>query len=196
HREEQNNWHISMVCCNPPAVLGDRHLSYACLWVLLWQIHVQGNRLGVGHRHAAGGGPDWTDRDYHLAAPQGDRFPDVPLCRWLRSWATVRARCRQGWRAASPFRRGSVHALSGGPNHNRQASRLRPWLRGGVLLRVADDLRSDGPLDRRHQPTWLGRRPGQEPAQLHAGCLRRDLHVWHCRLGNRDRPAWPVPAPL
>src|SRR5467141_1261288 len=61
---------------------------------------------------------------------------------------------------------------------------------------VADDLRSDGPLDRRHQPTWLGRRPIQEPAQLNASCLRRDLHVRHGRLCDRDRPAWPVPAPL
>ena len=35
--------------------------------------------------------------------------------------------------------------------------RLRLGLRGGILLGVADDLRRDGPLDRRHQPAWPGR---------------------------------------
>ncbi len=50
-----------------------------------------------------------------------------------------------------------------GPLRDRQACRLRPRLRGRALLRVADDLRRDGPVDRRHQSAGPGRRSGQEP---------------------------------
>ena len=47
------------------------------------------------------------------------------------------------------------------PGRNRQDSRLRPGLCGRVLLRVADDLRRDGPLDRRRSTdlAWLPIRP-------------------------------------
>ena len=62
---------------------------------------------------------------------------------------------------------------------DREDRRLRPRLRGRALLGVADDLRRDGPLDRRHQPAGPGRRSGQGPDRLDAGRLRRDLHVRH-----------------
>ena len=40
---------------------------------------------------------------------------------------------------------------------DREGRRLRPRLRGRALLGLADDLRRDGPLDRRHQPAWAWR---------------------------------------
>ncbi len=73
------------------------------------------------------------------------------------------------------------------PCRDREVRRLRPRLRGRALLRLADDLRRDGPLDRRHQPAGPGARSSQGSARLDAGRLRRDLHVRHHRLGDRDR---------
>src|SRR3989442_9763441 len=67
-------------------------------------------------------------------------------------------------------------------------STLFPYTTLFQSLRVADNLRSDGPLDRRHQPTWLGRRPSQEPAQFHAGCLRRDLRSEEHTSELQSRP--------
>src|SRR6266850_2120088 len=66
-------------------------------------MHLQGTWLGVSHRYSAGGRPDRTNRDHHLAASQGDSVPVVFVRRRLRGRATVRPRCRQGWRATSPF---------------------------------------------------------------------------------------------
>ena len=82
-----------------------------------------------------------------------------------------------------------------GPRRDRQGGRLRPRLRGGAVLGLADDLRRDGPLDRRHQPAGPGRRPGQGAARLDADRLCGDLHVRHRRLGDRDRAARPGAAP-
>ena len=45
-------------------------------------------------------------------------------------------------------------SLPADPRRDREDRRLRPRLRGRALLGVADDLRRDGPLDRRHQPDW------------------------------------------
>ena len=81
-----------------------------------------------------------------------------------------------------------------GPCRDREVRRLRPRLRGRAVLGVADDLRRDGPVDRRHQPAGSGRRPGQGPARLDAGRLRRDLHVRHDGLGDRDRRPRPQAA--
>ena len=47
------------------------------------------------------------------------------------------------------------------PGRDREVRRLRPRLCGRTLFGVADDLRRDGPLHRRHQPDWACRRPGQ-----------------------------------
>ena len=44
-----------------------------------------------------------------------------------------------------------------GPGRDRQVRRLRPRLRGRPLFGIADDLRRDGPLHRRHQPPGHGR---------------------------------------
>ena len=96
-----------LVLFDTEAIPGDCDLPDACHRVLLRQVHLQGHRPGVGHRDAAGRRPDRTDRDHHRAAAQGDGVPDVPVRRRLRGRAAVRARRRQGRRAAG--------ALLGGP---------------------------------------------------------------------------------
>ena len=80
------------------------------------------------------------------------------------------------------------------PCRDREVRRLRHRLRGRTLLGVADDLRRDGPVDRRHQPAGPGRRSGQGPDRLDADRLRRDLHVRHDGLGDRDRRPRPEAA--
>ena len=162
--------------------------------LLLWQVHLQGHRPGVGHRHPAGRRPDRTDRDHDRAAAQGDGLPHVPVRRRLRRRAAVRARRRQGRPAAGALRGGPVRVLPARPGRDREDRRLRPRLRGRPLLGVADDLRRDGPLDRRHQPAGPARRSGQGPARLDADRLRGDLHVRHHGLGDRDRRPRPEAA--
>ena len=92
------------------------------------------------------------------------------------------------------FSVGAVPAQPAGPRRDREAGRLRSRLCGRALLRVADDLRRDGPVDRRHQSAGPGRRAGQGPDRLDAGRLRRHLHVRHDGLGGRDRGARPQAA--
>ncbi len=72
-----------------------------------------------------------------------------------------------------------------------KAGGLRSRLCGRALLGVADDLRRDGPVDRRHQSGGPGRRSGQGPDRFDAHRLRRDLHVRHHGLGGRDRRPRP-----
>ena len=114
-------------------------------------------------------------------------LPHVPVRRRLRRRAAVRPRHREGWGAAGDLRGGPVRLQPAGPRRHLQAGRLRPRLLGRVLLGIADALRRDGALDRRHQPAGHGRRPGQGPDRLDAGRLRRDLHVRHRGLGDRHR---------
>ena len=154
----------------------------------------KGIGLGAVTATLLAGVADRADRDHHRAAAQGDGLPDVPVRRRLRRRAAVRPRRRQGRRAAGDLLGGPMRVLPAGPRRDREDRRLRPRLRGRALLGVADDLRRDGPVDRRHQPAGPGRRSGQGPDRLDAGRLRRDLHVRHHRLGDRDRRARPQAA--
>ena len=98
-----------------------------------------------------------------LAAAQGLGLPAVPVRRRLRRRAAVRARRREGRPAAGAVLGGAVRVLPRGAGRHRQDGGLRPRLRGGPLLRVADDLRRDGPLDRRDQPRWASTRSRPRP---------------------------------
>ena len=99
-----------------------------------------------------------------------------------------------GRRAAGALLGRPVPVQPPGPGGDREAGRLRSRLCGRALLGVADDLRRDGPVDRRHQSVGPGRRSGQGPDRLDAGRLRGDLHVRHDGLGGRDRRARPQAA--
>src|SRR3979490_65084 len=54
-----------------------------------------------------------------------------------------------------------VFSLAGCGGGGRKVRRLRPRLRGWTLLGLADDLRRDGALDRRDQPTGPAPRSSQ-----------------------------------
>jgi len=85
----------------------------------------------VSHRYSAGGRPDRTNRDHHLAASQGDSVPVVFVRRRLRGRPQfVRGVAKDGVPQAL-FAIVQCVPLPGGPGRNRQASRLRPRLRAG-----------------------------------------------------------------
>jgi len=168
-----------------------RDLPFPLSRVLLRQVHLQGHRPGLGHRHPARRRHHRPDRHHHQSAPQGVRLPHVPLRGRLRRGAAVRARRRQGWPAAGDLRGGPVRLQPPGARRDREIRGLRSGLRRGPVLGIADDLRGDGPLDRRHQSPGPARRAGQGAAGRHADRLRRDLHVRHRGLRDRHRPHLP-----
>ena len=151
----------------------------------------KGIGLGSVTATTACGRSDRADRNYHLAAPEVHRLPDVPVRRWIWRRTAVRPRCRQGRHAASYLCGRPMLVLSSRPRRDRQVRRLRPGLCRRIVLRLADDLRRDGPLDRRHQPARTSCRSNQASVGLDADRLRCHIHFWNrgFRAGHCPRSA-------
>ena len=77
----------------------------------------------------------------------------------------VRGDCQQR-PAAGDLLGGAVRVQPARLRGGRKARRLRPRLRGRTLLGLADDLRRDGTLDRRHQPAGPARRSSPRPCSI------------------------------
>src|SRR2546429_182113 len=81
---EVNDGHGIVDRSNSPTIPGDRHFLDPRSWVLLWQIYLQRNWLGFGHRHASGRRAHRTAWHHHLGTAEGHRLPLVSVCRRLR----------------------------------------------------------------------------------------------------------------
>ncbi len=162
-QSEDNMFHDRLVLRHAETVSGNRDFPDARSRLLLRQVHVQGHRPRIGHRHAARRRADRPDRYHDRAASEGDRVPDVPVRRRLRRRTAVRARRRQGWPAAGGLLGGPVRVQPAGLRRDREDRRLRSRLRGRPLLGLADDFRRDGPFDRRDQPPRHGTRRKPRP---------------------------------
>ena len=101
----------------------------------------------------------------------------------------------QGRRAAGALLRGPMRALPAGPvSRSRSSSGYDLGYAAGLYsgsqtISAAMGLSTDA-INR----TGPGRRSGQGPDRLDAGRLRRDLHVRHDGLGDRDRRPRPQAA--
>ena len=176
-----------MVCDNVAYQPGDRDLSRARSRLLLRQVHLQGHRPGIGDLHPDRRRGDWADRHHDQPAAQGVFVPHVPVRRRLRRRAAVRARHRQGRRAAGALLGGPMRVLPDYRRRGRESGRLRSRLFGGPLRGFADHLRVDGAGDGRHQSSGPGRRPSQGANRRHTGRVRGELYVRHHGLGDRHR---------
>src|SRR5437899_5510842 len=74
---EVNDGHGIVDRGNSPTIPGDRHFLDPRSWVLLWQIYLQRNWLGFGHRHASGRRAHRTAWHHHLGTAEGHRLPLV-----------------------------------------------------------------------------------------------------------------------
>ena len=107
----------------------------SCSRLLLWQVHFQRDRTGIGHGHAAGWRPGWTIGYHDRNSAEGHRLLNVPVCCGLRGWAAVCARRCERRLAPGHLRGSPMHFLSCGACGNRARWPGMTWDTPRVFIR-------------------------------------------------------------